>query len=479
VSLPGNSQVPRIESSGLTTEDRSVLLALMAPMFMLLLMEGMFGVALPGIQAEFNLSISLLSWITGAAWLARVPLAPLFGSLADRVGIKEVLLSGTMFFVFGSVLGVLGNSVTWLLIGRLLQGVGAGAFFLAMPIITRIFPFSQQGYVLGLWNVAPPIGSLGGPILGGLLVEWLGWRSLFVVASLGAVIAFWAIILFVPRISSLAESARHDWLGSISLSVVFGGFLFMATSSSLVFLQDSIKILLWIPTAVALGIFIWDIFRTDNPVVDGRMLIQRRFVAPSLAVNLRMIALDGGRFLLFLYFAKVIELAPRSVGIYMLAYSLPLLITIPIGGILADRAPSRIVGTGGLVVQAAGLLWLGFSSSEANIFFIVVPMAFSCLGAGMALIAFSKEGITAFGEKSVGFAAGLFDAIRFSGSAITTPLLGLLLTALQKDCCDSLTQSPPYPYIIGFRILAVVAFLGAVIASQISAEPHKSVAQKL
>jgi MFS family permease len=455
-------------SKGLSAGERRLLLALMIPNFLLLMMEGMVGVALPSIQKEFGISVSLLSWVIAAAWLGRVPLATVFGSLGDMLGAKRILLLGIGVYSLGTLVGSVTTGFISLLVGRFLQGVGSATFPLAMAPIIQSFPNNRRGQALGFWNIAAPMAIVSAPVAGGLLIEWQGWRSVFVVMTIVSSLALLFITYYIPRMGTLYEKRSIDWVGMFSWVVGLAGILLAVSADSFVSFSSAIKLGVWIGSILAIGIFLSNHKRNDNSILDRAILTNRSFFIPALAVNLRMIALDGGRFLLILFFANIFELTPRSIGAYLLAYSVPLLISVPLGGVLADRLQRRKLGPTGLVLQACGLLWIGVSSSESSLILVSVGIVISSLGAGIALISFSKEALGALGGKRVGLASGLYETIRFLGVAVTPPLLGLLLTRIQQCCGRSMPIE--HPYLIGFRLLALVAILGSIVAAVM---PHR------
>ena len=202
-----------------------------------------------------------------------------------------------------------------------------------------------------------------------------------------------------------------------------------------------------------------------DPFIGTDVIRNRQFMTPAIAVGFRMFVHDGVRFLLVLYLANVFGLTPRTIGFFMLFYAVPLTIGVTYGGFLADRWPSRLVGSIAMLLLAAGTLWLAFVSAEAGSLMLTPGLIVAGLSGGISLTPFTKTAVAALGEDRVGLAAGLYNMLRFAGIAISTPLLGLLLAQGFARYGGLETVTPPYQS--AFLLLSVVAVAGAGVAALI------------
>ncbi len=447
--------------AGFTRREQWLLVALMLPALIELLDSGMVAVALPRIQSEFGLRVDLLAWVVAAGMLPRVGLMPLYGHLGDRLGRKHLFTLGLWLQLAGAGLALVAPGFAWLVVGRLLQGLGGSSTPLSMALVADAFPSQRRGRALGLWNAAAPAGIIFGPVIGGVLVAWLGWRSIFAVVALGLALALAVIARAIPAGGQVAQRTRFDLGGAVLLVAALVGLLLATTTHSLVPLGTPLNLVFW---AVGLGAtagLLRHAWRAPYAFLGRDVLANPYFVVPALAVNLRMVAHDGARFLLALYAADSLQLDPRGVGGLMLFYSVPLLIGVTGGGFLADRWASRLVGTAGMLGLAGGLLWIGLVPPAP---LAVAPgMMLAGLAAGSSLVTFSKEAIASLGPNRVGLASGLYNTVRFAGAAAATPLLGLLLDRSLGP--QSAPASHAGAYQLGFQILAVIAVLGTALAA--------------
>jgi DHA2 family methylenomycin A resistance protein-like MFS transporter len=448
---------------GFSPRDFSIIVALMIPTTMALIDVGMMVVALPAIQADFNIPVDLLAWVMAVGFLLRVPLMPVFGRVGDVFGKKKLYLAGLAIYIAGTILGAVAFSFGWLLGGRLLQGLGSASTLpLAMALIAETFPEERRGRALGIWNAAAPIGMMLGPVLGGLIVQGLGWHAIFVIVAALAVVSLGVVAWLVPTPARLGAPPRVDWFGAASLALTIGGLLLATTTASVVPFGSFLNLIFWGITLVALAGLIWNAAHRPNPFIDMEVVRNRRFLIPSAAVGLRMFAHDGVRFLIVLYLANVFGQSPQTIGFFMLFYAGPLMFGVTYGGFLADRWPIRTVGALGMLLLGAGIFWLSLVDPAAGMYALTPGLAVAGLSGGISLTPFTKTAVTALGSDRVGLASGLYNTLRFVGIAVSSPLLGLLLARGFAQHGGLETASEPYQF--AFQLLAAVAIVGCGVA---------------
>ena len=154
-----------------------------------------------------------------------------------------------------------------------------------------------------------------------------------------------------------------------------------------------------------------------------------------------------------------------AIGIIMIFHSTPLFIAMPIGGMQADRWTCRKVAGLGMIIQMIGMLWLTLVSPQGGYFFLIPTMILGGFGAGLSLTPFNKEAIASLGEQNTGRAAGLYNMVRFTGAASSSPILDLILAARFKQVGGLETVAEPYQF--SFMILVVCALLSAGFAALI------------
>jgi predicted MFS family arabinose efflux permease len=178
-----------------------------------------------------------------------------------------------------------------------------------------------------------------------------------------------------------------------------------------------------------------------------------------------MFSLSGSSFLLVLYLSNVFGKSPSALGLFMIFHSISLFIGIPVGGFLADRWTCNKAGGVGMLLHMIGLVWLSTIDPARGDLFLIPGMMLSGFGAGFALTPINKGAIVSLGKENTGRASGLYNMVRFAGTASSAPLLGLYLAAGFTQAGG--LENVPEPYQHAFFILVGSALLSAGIASMI------------
>lgn len=178
--------------------------------FMAMLDITIVNVALPDIQKSFTVSFTSLQWVLNAYTLVYAVMLLPVSKLGDRLGRKWVFLGGLALFIIGSLADGLATSDTWLNLARGFQGIGGAAMMsLSLSIVTASFPAKQRGLALGIWSSAVGLAVSGGPLIGGILVDTWGWRSIF---WINVPIGLFAIIIG-PHLHYRSCAARNGRTG--------------------------------------------------------------------------------------------------------------------------------------------------------------------------------------------------------------------------------------------------------------------------
>lgn len=438
-----------------------MLISLMLPTGLDLINAGMLSVALPVIQTEFNISVDLLALVTASGFLPRVTLMPVYGRIGDMIGKKRTFLIGLTLFLFGALICFFSPTFYWLIFGRLLQGVGGGAVPLAVALIVNIVSKEKRNRALSVVNSSGPAVNVIGPIIGGFIIVGLGWRSIFAIIISISVLALVLGARFIPKDTLSGSTDNHfDWIGALALTSTVFFFLFSIMTQSIFPLGSVPNFFFFFIAGISLIILIWNGLKNSNPFVELSIVKNRQFIAPSLATGLRMFALSGASFLLVLFMANVYNLDPKSIGILLIVFRLSLFIGVVYSGVAADRWSSKNVGMVCLFMLVVGLLLISQIVPIPTNVGLFLGMFLVGLGPGLCIVAFTKEAAVSLGDQKVGLATGLFNTIRFSGVALSAPILGLLLVGIFDQHGGS--QSIIVAYQTGFLVLAGFAGIGII-----------------
>ena len=289
--------------------------------FMILVDSTIVSIATPAIMTDLNTDVTSVVWVTSAYLLAyAVPLL-ISGRLGDRVGPRTLYLIGLVVFTLASVWCGFTGSIGMLITARVFQGLGAALMTpQTMAVITRIFPADQRGRAMSLWGAVAGVATLVGPILGGVLVDTLGWEWIFFINAPVGVIGFVLALRLVPKLET--HSHRFDWFGVV-LSAI-GMFL-------LVFgIQEGQRydwgritgpISVWsliIAGAVVLAVFvIWQRRNRSEPLLPLGLFRDRNFSLANSAIAMVGFAITAMVFPVMLYAQSVRGLSPIEAALLL------------------------------------------------------------------------------------------------------------------------------------------------------------------
>lgn len=409
-------------------------------------------IALPAIGREFSLDAILLGWVATVYLLAAAVFLLPFGKIADISGRKRIYLIGISLFTLSSLLAGLSGSIAVLLIFRVAQGIGSAMVFgTGVAILTSVVPAARRGRALGI-NVAFTYAGLSlGPVLGGLLTEQLGWRSIFwanVPLGLAAlVVVAWK--LKGEWVGSPGD--RFDWLGSIiagfSLAFLIYGFSLLPSWSGLLFAAAGLA---------GCGAFAWWEERAAYPVLAMSLFRGNRvFAMSNLAALIHYSATFALTFFLSLYLQYIKEFTPQVAGLILISQPVLMAIVSPISGRLSDRHQSRILASIGMGMIAAMLFLLATLSQSSSIVFVVVCLV--VLGTGYGLFSSpNTNAIMSSVEKPVyGVASATMGTMRLIGQMFSMGI-AMLIVALHVGDVEIVPRL--YPQLLASQRTAFVIF---------------------
>ncbi len=403
-----------------TTAVVAALAAFIAPF-----MSSSINIALPSIGRDFRTSALLLGWVATSFILATALCLIPFGRLADLVGRKKVFFWGVVVNTVASVLCAVSGSVTVLIVFRIIQGVGSSMIFgTATAILTSVYPPSERGKALGLNTAAVYLGLSLGPVLGGVLTQQLGWRSIFWVNLPVGCLILGLVLWKVKGDWAEAKGERFDGRGSalfgMSLALMMYGFTR---------LPGGLGTTLLLAGLAGLALFIRLERRVEHPVLDVRLFARNRvFAFSNLAALINYSATSAVGFLLSLYLQYIKGMKPQEAGLVLIAQPVMMMLFSPLAGKLSDRIEPRILASAGMAITSAGLILLIFLNGESSIGFIAGSLML--LGFGFAL--FSSPNTNAVmgsvEKKCYGVASATLATMRFTGGMASLGIAMLLFS---------------------------------------------------
>ncbi|WP_242403911.1 MDR family MFS transporter [Paenibacillus pini] len=346
--------------------------------------ETVVSTAMPTIIRELG-GLSLYGWVAGVYMLAMSAFMPILGKLADLMGRKKIYLLSMTLFIGGSIVCGLSHSMILLLVGRGIQGIGAGGLMpLAMTISSDLFPVEQRAKVQGIMGPVMFIPMLLGPLMGGFFVDQVNWHWIFFVNIPVGVIA--AIFLAIGlRETKRVKKVIIDWGGASLLVASIVSLLItpvLVQNSGYAWSSPLITGLL-VLGVVLLGIFIWVESKVKEPIVPLHLFKNRNIVVLSAIVFIVGFGLMGA-FSSFPYFGQnVLGLTPTESGYLQLPMMVGAVATSIVCGFLLTKVRYREIFGIGFILPVIGFYLFSHISIDTTVMQILIFFLISGLGMGV------------------------------------------------------------------------------------------------
>jgi EmrB/QacA subfamily drug resistance transporter len=388
-------------------------------------------VALPAISQDFDAPVSALQWTMDAYLLTLASLLLLSGSVADRIGRKRVFGTGLTVFTLGSVLCSLAPSVGWLIAARVVQAVGGSMLNpVAMSIIRSVFVDpAERAKAIGLWGSVFGISLAIGPVVGGVLTEHLGWRSIFWVNVPIGIVAFVLTWRYVPD-SRSASPRRIDPIGQLLVVVVLGSLIFSLIEGPGRGWGSPEIVLGFTLAAVGFALLIIVESRVTEPLIELHLFRRGPFLAAVGVGVLAFTAYAAFLFVTTLYLQEGRRYSPMVAGLLLLPLAVAVMISAPVSGRLVARFGPRpsLCLAGGCTAVGAGILL--FLSPSTPVPVVQVAFLIFGIGAGMVNAPITTTAVSGMPADRSGVAAATATTSRQVGQAIGVAVGGSLLAGV-------------------------------------------------
>ena len=403
-----------------------VLAVVCVAVFMLLLDITVVNVALPNIDRELNTSFTDLQWVVDAYALTLAATMLNAGSLGDILGRKRVFLSGIALFTLASALCGAATTPLWLILARGVQGIGGAAMFaVSLAIISQEFHGRERGTAFGIWGATIGAAVAIGPLVGGALTTYVGWRWIFFV-NLPIGIACGAAGIRALHESRDEERGSFDVPGLVTLTAgLFALVLGLLRGTD--WGWSSVRIVgLFAAAAVLLVAFGMIELRQGSPMLDIRLFRVPTFTGAQIAA----FAISAGMFSQFLYLALYLEnvlgYSAVATGVRFLPLSLVSFVVAPIAGRLSARVPIRFLLAGGLALDGVALLLMWGIKPDSGWTTLLAGFLVAGVGIGLVNPPLASTAVSVVEPRRAGMASGINNTFRQIGIATGIAALGVI-----------------------------------------------------
>lgn len=381
---------------------------------------------------QFSSSQAVVAWTMTGYTLALATVIPITGWAADRFGTKRLFIGSVLAFMLGSLLCALAANILQLIVFRVVQGIGGGMLLpLGFMILTREAGPRRLGRLMSILSIPMLLAPIGGPILGGWLIDTSSWRWIFLInVPIGLLTVALAAVVF-PR-DHPARSETFDAVGVLLLSPGLATFLFAVSSIPGRGTVADRHVL--IPAAIGLVLIAGFVghawHRADHPLIDLRLFRNPVLSHANVTMLVFATAFFGAGLLLPSYFQQVLHQTPMQAGVHMIPQGLGAMLTMRLTGPLVDRqGPGKVVLVGiALITAGLGAFAFGVATQAPYLPTLLAGLAITGLGMGCTMMPLSVASVQALAPHQIARGTTLMSVSHQVGGSMGTALMSMILT---------------------------------------------------
>ncbi|PJI08342.1 MULTISPECIES: MDR family MFS transporter [Clostridium] len=398
------------------------------------------NIALPDITNYFNVSLKDTSWISTIYALALAVFMITASKIADQFGRKKLMIIGLIIFGVSSALCGFSSSLLFLIVMRFIQGIGGAIITpIVLPMGIEIFGKEKMQIVVGASGAVVGLAAASGPPVGGILIKYINWQSVFFVNVPLTIISLVMILLFVEESYDNTVSKSIDWLGMITLTISLFCLTFALLKGKDYGWTSTTIIVLFTTFVVSLIAFIIIELKLSEPMVELKLFKEPTFTASNICYLITGFGLMCPLLILNYYLQNVLNYDTLEAAFIMMTVSLTAMVATPTGSILSKKIGTRIVNFIGILMLGIGTFRLSYLSVNTTKGTMIFDLIICGIGLGFSVQALSSSVKYIPKEKS-GMGSGIINAARQIGSCIGIAILVSMLNGNVSSAKDDIKK---------------------------------------
>jgi len=435
-----------------------LLFAVMVGSIAAIMSSTIINVAVPDLSRHFLIGQERAQWVASGFMMAMTVSMLTTPWMLSRFGYRRTY-AGTMWLLLvGGVAGGLANNFPLVLIARVIEGMAAGVVQpIPAIVIMRAFAPHEQGRAMGIFGTGVVLAPALGPSIGGVLVDWFGWRSIFFMVVPFCLASLWLSARYVPTSAPGGALASRSGAGMDWPSLLLAGAGTLCLLNGLVQLHQGVGAQTYSLLGASVVIIVWFVMRqralsraaargeTSSPLIDQALFADRRFALGSIVAFIYGMALFGSTYLLPIYMQLGLQLSPSYVGGILLPSGVALAITISLAGRMADKVSTHILVTLGLGLLALSFALIVVVALDTPIWYVVAFTVLGRLGLGFILPSLNLGAMRGLHKDLIAQGASSINFVRMLGGSAGVSLCGIVLEwrlAVHGDDLSRVTSSP-------------------------------------
>lgn len=410
-----------------------IIAALLIGAFVALLNQTLMNVALPKMMEDLNILANTAQWLTTGFMLVNGVLVPVSAYLVEKFTTRQLFTTAMMLFSIGTLVCAIGTGFEMIMVGRVIQAVGAGILMPLMNIVfLRIFPIEERGKAMGLMAVAMIFAPAVGPTLSGWVVQNYSWRVLFYIVL---PLAIFSMLLGMKTMQNVGKltSPRLDKPGVILSTLGFGGLLYGFSDAGTDGWGSMTVVLCLILGVVSLALFVWRELTTDKPLLEFRIFRYNMFSLTTVINIIVTMAMYAGMILLPIYLQTIRGFTPMESGLMLLPGAVLMGIMSPITGIIFDKIGARWLAVIGLAITTVTTWEFSRISTDTTYTHLILTYTARMFGMSMLMMPIVTAGLNQLPQRLASHGTAMSNTLRTVGGALGMALFVSLMTNRTKS----------------------------------------------
>lgn len=436
--------------------------------FMAAVDASIINVAMPTLSKAFQGGMGSVEWVSISYLLTLTSLLTLLGSLADKLGRRKFYTIGFTVFIIGSAFCGAATSMVFLIAARVVQGLGAAMLQAnSVAIITAAVPAHCRGKAIGIQGSAQAVGLSLGPAIGGMLISGLGWRSIFYVNVPVGIVGTAIAALILPKDKLNKQAKSFDYLGAAIFAPAIILFMMILEDGYKIGWLSQRIILEFVAFILLMVLFAWREKKTQNPMVDLKLLKIPVFVVGNITGMLSYSLMYGVLFLMPFFLEWVKGDSPAVTGIILAVVSMSMAILAIISGGLADKLSPRILTTWGMLIASLGTVLLVTLNISTAVYVYIIGLILVGAGMGIFTPPNNSSVMGSAPQEHLGVAGGILNMSRSMGMSLGVALAGTLYNMFYdhfQTAHLSVLNSRTLSFHLSFWGLAIIGAVATVLS---------------
>ena len=408
-----------------------ILLTVIIGTFLGRLDQTIVNLALPDMIDEFGITVSAAGWIATAYILANAVFVPIWGKLGDRMGRKKIYMWGFSLFIVGSILAGLAWNLSSMIVFRILQAIAGSADYpTAMSILAVTYTDpKERAQALGIWSASFAAAAVFGPLIGGPLIDYFNWRSVFLINLPVGLVGLWMAMVYIEESKSDVETKEFDVWGAVTLGI--------ALSAVVLVLDKGIEWGWMSPESMAaygVTLLMGSVFymiekHHPDPIVDLRFFRIPVFVQALLNNFIVFMGMMGSIFLVPVFAQTFLGFNATQTGYVFMPMAAGMMLGAPLGGKIASKMQPKYVIFISTLLAALGLYLFSYLDPRSGISDIIIPLFIMAFGMGFGMAQRTNIIAAAVEPHEIGVASSVLALARNIAGAFGIAFFGTLLNS--------------------------------------------------